>query len=190
MKNQGSIFPVELPSDDTISSIDAIILSAARRALQAAVEFEVDEFIERCGELRDPQGRQAVVRNGFRETREIATVAGRIPITQPRVRDRRPKEERLEFTSALLPRYARRSKSLDVLVPILYLKGVATGDMAGALESILGPSAPGLSASTVTRLVEQWQTEYKAWSERDLSGREYVYVWVDGIYTNVRLTDC
>ncbi len=169
--------------------IDHLVSEGARRMLQAAIEAEVDEYIRRHQDLRDQSGRQAVVRNGTLPERELATTAGMIPIKQPRVRDRRAPDEREHFSSAILPRYARKSPTLEVLLPVLYLKGISTGNFQDALEALLGPKAPGLSSATITRLLEQWQQDHQQWSARDLTDRQFVYIWVDGIYTNVRLTD-
>lgn len=186
MQQQSTILPIESANPETRSALDEIIREGAQRLLAQAIEAEVAEYIERHQSERDEDGHRMVVRNGRLPERRVATGAGLLEIRQPRVDDRR---EGHRFTSAILPRYARRSPSLDVLIPVLYLKGVSTGNFSDALESILGANAPGLSASTVTRLIEQWQTEYHDWMQRDLSGSRYVYVWCDGIYSNVRLTD-
>jgi putative transposase len=189
MKNQATIIPSDLPEGSAISMIDHLVREGARQMLQSAIESEVAEYIQRHQHLRDANGRQAIVRNGTMPERELATTAGMIPITQPRVRDRRGDDERQRFTSSILPRYARKSPTLEVLLPVLYLKGISTGDFCEAFEALLGTGAAGLSAATITRLAEGWQQEHQQWSERDLSGRQFVYLWVDGIYTNVRLTD-
>ncbi len=122
--------------------------------------------------------------NGSHKQREVTTGIGKIPIKQPRVNDRR---EGQRFTSAILPKYARRSPSIDTLIPTLYLKGVSTSSFSEALEAIPGKGAPGLSPTNVTRLKQIWEDEYKSWKQRDLTGKHYVYVWADGIYFNVRL---
>ena len=189
MKNQTTIIPSDLPEGSTISMIDHLVREGARQMLQSAIESEVSEYIHRHRHLRDAHGRQAIVRNGTMPERELATGAGMIPITQPRVRDRRGDEERQRFTSAILPRYARRSPTLEVLLPVLYLKGISTGDFSEAFEALLGANAAGLSPATITRLVEGWQQEHQQWARRDLTGKEFVYLWADGIYTNVRLSD-
>ena len=189
MKNEATIIPSDLPEGSAVSMIDQLVREGARRMLQSAIESEVSEYIERHQYVRDAKGRQAIVRNGTMPERELATTAGMIPITQPRVRDRREQDERERFTSSILPRYARKSPTLEVLLPVLYLKGISTGDFSDAFEALLGTNAPGLSPATITRLLEQWQQEYQQWSARDLSGRQFVYIWVDGIYTNVRLSD-
>lgn len=155
--------------------------------LREAVEAEVADYIERHAGERDPRtGLRRVVRNGHLPEREILSGVGPIPVRQPRVRDQR---EGMKFTSAILPPYFRRTPSLEALIPTLYLKGVSTNDFPEALCAILGEGAKGLSASTIVRLKEVWEKEYETWQERDLTGKRYVYFWVDGVYFNVRLTD-
>ncbi len=158
--------------------------------LQQAIDAEVEEFLVRHADRRDAHGQRLVVRNGHLPAREILTGAGPLEVRQPRVRDRSPEsEQRVRFSPSVLPPYLRRSRSIDELVPWLYLKGISTGDFSEALQSLLGPQAPGLSANVVVRLKEQWSREYEDWSRRDLSDRQYVYVWADGIHVNVRLED-
>jgi transposase-like protein len=130
-----------------------------------------------------------VVRNGYQPERTIQTGLGDVDVKKPRVRDRRPAEEREQFESSILPRYLRRTKSLEELVPWLYLKGVSTGDFSEALKALLGPETPGLSATSVTRMKSAWEHEYRDWSKRSLAGKRYVYLWADGVYFNVRLED-
>lgn len=134
-------------------------------------------------------GRRVVVRNGHLPARTIQTPLGDVPIKQPRVRDRRPAGERETFQSSILPPYLRKTKSLEDLLPWLYLKGVSTGDFSEALAALLGPEASGLSASTITRMKAGWEDEYKDWQGRSLVGKQYVYLWADGIHFNVRLED-
>lgn len=154
--------------------------------LQAAIENEIAEYIERCTHIKDDKGHRLVVRNGKLPERSLVTGVGPLKIRQPRIHDKREGES---FTSSILPRYMRRVPTIDKLLPVLYLKGISTGDMASALESILGPSTPGLSANTIVRLKRIWETEYKDWAHRDLTGKRYVYFWVDGIHFNVRLEE-
>lgn len=130
-----------------------------------------------------------MVRNGYSPERSITTPLGPIPVKQPRVRDRRPAGEQEKFSSKLLPPYLRKAKSVEELIPYLYLKGVSTGDFTDALSAILGPGCPGLSASTVVRLKSGWEEEYDAWSKRSLAEKQYVYVWADGIHINIRLEE-
>ena len=166
--------------------LDEIVREGARRLLQHAIEAEVADYVDgHSGEL-DAGGRRQVVRNGWMKERDVVTGAGVIPVKRPRVHDRRPGER---FTSRILPPYMRRAPSIDALIPALYLRGVSTGDFREALEAILGPDAVGLSATNIVRLKEIWEQEYEEWRRRDLSGKHYVYIWVDGIYFNVRLDD-
>src|SRR3954447_18201073 len=172
------------PSQDVLTDL---LRDGARRLLAQAIEAEVATWIDARAHLKDQTGRQQVVRNGHLPERTIQTGIGPVEIKQPRVRDRRPAHERASFTSAILPPYLRKTRSLEGLIPWLYLKGVSTGDFSEALQAILGPEAPGLSAATVTRLKAAWEAEQEAWSKRSLSGKHYVYVWADGVHFNIRL---
>jgi transposase-like protein len=166
-----------------------VLRSGAQKLLAEAVEAEVAAYIARHADLRDQDGQRVVVRNGHKDEREIQTGIGPVKVRQPRVNDRRTDEQgqRLRFMSEILPPYLRRTKSIEELIPWLYLKGISTGEFSEALTALLGPEAPGLSASTVVRLKEVWQTEYEAWSKRSLAGKQYVYFWADGVHFNVRL---
>ncbi len=169
-----------------------VLRDGARRLLAQAVETEVAEFLDKHCNLKTEDGRQRVVRHGHLPEREVMTGIGSVAVRQPRIRDRGVGVDdpgRIRFTPAILPPYARRSKSLEVLLPVLYLKGISTGDFAEALAALLGPDAPGLSASTIARLKEIWIEEHARWQKRDLSARRYVYVWADGIYVQARLED-
>jgi len=170
--------------------LSEVLRSGARSLLAQAVEAEVAAFLAGHAEARTEDGRQRVVRHGHLPERAIMTGIGPVAVRAPRVRDRVGQgEERLRFSSAILPPYARRSKSLEALIPILYLKGVSTGDFEGALAALLGPDAGGLSASTVARLKDAWTDEHARWLKRDLSARRYVYFWADGIHVQARLED-
>lgn len=166
------------------SILEEIIREGARKLLQQAIENEVTEYLERFNGQRDARGRRLVVRNGTLPERELVTGIGPLKIRQPRVRDRREDEF---FSSGILPRYMRRVPSVDNLIPVLYLKGISTGDFTKALEAILGPNASGLSATNIVRLKHRWELDYQQWAKRDLSGSRYVYFWADGIHFNVRL---
>jgi transposase-like protein len=158
--------------------------------LQAALESEVQTFLEEHSARVDDEGRRLVVRNGHLPERQIVTGAGPLEIRQPRVRDKSADpSERVRFSSEILPPYLRKSKSVEELIPWLYLKGISTSDFSEALQALMGPQAGGLSANVVVRLKEQWSQEYEAWCRRDFSEKQYVYVWADGIYANVRLED-
>lgn len=168
------------------SVLDDLLAEGARKMLQQAIENEVAEYIEAHVGERDELGHRLVVRNGRLPQRDILTGMGPVKINQPRVNDRRPEAK---FSSNILPPYLRRTRSLDALIPALYLRGISTGDFTEALSEILGPNAPGLSATNVVRLKEGWQKDFEAWQRRDLSAKQYVYLWADAIYFNVRLSE-
>jgi transposase-like protein len=169
-----------------------VLRNGARALLAQAVEAEVGDFLAKHIDLRTASGLGRVVRHGHLPERAVMTGIGPVGVRQPRVRDRgvaAESVERIRFTPAILPPYARRSRSLEVLIPILYLKGISTGDFEEALAALLGKDAPGLSASTIARLKEIWLDEHQHWRKRDLSAKRYVYVWADGIYLQARLED-
>ena len=174
---------IALPVADALTEV---LRSGARELLQQAVEAEMAEFIARHRELKDERERQRVVRNGYQPERSIQTGIGGVPVKAPRVRDRKGE---IKFSSSILPRYLRRTKSLEELLPWLYLKGLSTGDFSTALTALLGQDAPGLSAATISRLKEVWKEEHGRWSKRDLQGKNFVYIWVDGVHFGVRLED-
>lgn len=166
-----------------------ILRQGAQRMLAQAIEAEVAEYIERHVNERDDKAQRMVVRNGHRKAREIQTGLGSIQVRPPRVNDRRVDGDGqpIRFTSRILPPYLRRTRSIEELIPWLYLKGISTGDFSEALAALLGPNAPGLSATTITRLKSVWEKDYAQWNRRDLTGKHYVYIWVDGIHFNIRL---
>lgn len=168
------------------SSLDQILQQGAQQMLATAIEAEVQQYIEKHSALLDRSGRRLVVRNGRLPSRRLQTSAGAIDVSQPRVNDRR---EGKRFTSLILPPYVRRSPTMDSLIPLLYLKGISTNDIPEALEPILGPGAKGLSAANITKLTEGWHDELQQWNNRSLQSKEYVYIWADGIYFNVRLSE-
>ena len=178
-----------LPLSSGHDVLTEILRNGAKDLLAQAIQAEVAEWIDRHQHCRDDLGRRQVVRNGYQPPRSIETGIGPVEVEQPRVHDRRPAGEREKFTSAILPPYLRKTKSIEELIPWLYLKGISTGDFSEALTALLGPEAKGLSASTVMRLKEVWQDEYQEWSRRDLTGKPYVYLWADGVYFNIRLEE-
>jgi putative transposase len=178
-RNPGVALPVADP-------LTAVLRQGARDLLQKAIEAEAAAIIGQYQELKDEQGRQRVVRNGHLPERTIQTGIGAVAVKAPRVRDRAGE---LKFHSSILPPYLRRTRSLEELLPWLYLKGLSTSDFSSALTALLGKDAPGLSANTISRLKEVWKSEHEQWARRSLSGKEYVYLWADGIYFGVRLED-
>jgi putative transposase len=176
------------PSDLQGGVLEELARKGARQMLAQAMEAEVAEFVEKHSGVRDEEGRHSVVRNGYLPERKLVTGIGPLKIRQPRVDDR-PLDPNERFSSQILPRYLRRVPSVDNLIPILYLKGVSSGDMSEALASILGPGAAGLSATSVVRLKTLWEQDYAAWCARDFELKHYVYFWVDGIHFNVRLDE-
>ena len=175
---------------EALSLIDQIVRQGAQRMLQVAIDQEVEEFIKKHSHLYDENGHRLVVRNGYKDSRGITTGAGVLEVRQSRVDDRKLDEYGIErFTSKILPPFMRRVPSIDTLIPVLYLHGISTDDFPKALEAILGEGAKGLSSNTVVRLKKIWEEEYKTWSQRSLKGKEYIYIWADGIYTNIRLDD-
>jgi transposase-like protein len=166
-----------------------VLRNGAQALLVQAVEMEAAVFLETYAGLKTEDGRQRVVRHGHLPERAVMTGIGAVPVRQPRLRDRGAGGDRIQFTPSILPPYARRTKSLEVLLPVLYLKGLSTGEFGEALAALLGKDAPGLSASTIARLKDVWADEHRNWERRDLSAKRYVYVWADGIYLQARLED-
>ncbi len=178
--NVVSIDQVERPED----ALTEVLRRGSRLLLCEAIEAEVESFLVEYQDQRTAVGHRRLVRNGYMPEREIQTGIGGISVKVPRVRDR---QGELHFRSNLVPPYLRRSKSIADLLPWLYLRGISTGDFSRALEALVGPEAPGLSSSTVSRLKRVWGQEYSEWRQRDLSSKRYVYVWADGIYCKARL---
>ena len=175
--------------DTPRDALTEILRAGAQKMLAAAIDQEVASYVAARSGLVDESGHRLVVRNGFLPEREITTGIGKVPVKQPRVRDKRSPKQREFFTPAVLPKYLRKTKSMEELIPWLYLKGISTNDFPEALQSLLGTDAKGLSASTITRLKSVREDEYAEWSKRSLAGKSYVYLWADGIYCNVRLED-
>jgi putative transposase len=188
-----------MPSDSTVvplrqldeidDPLTAVLRSGARRLLAQAVEAEAEAFLAAMRDRRLPDGRERVVRHGRGPERLVQTGIGPVGVRRVKLRDRAAGAdgERIRFTSAVLPRWARRTRSLDALLPILYLRGVSTGDFQEALGALLGRDAPNLSPSVVARLRGEWEAEHARWQGRDLSARRYVYVWADGVYLQARM---
>ena len=179
----GNVVELEAPTQDALGELLKV---GARQLLAQAVEAELAELLaQHAG--RQVDGRQAVVRNGYPSDRTIQMGLGDVPVKIPKVRDR--SGQGTKFNSKLVPPYLKRTKSIEDFIPWLYLKGISTGDMQATLESLLGEGIAGLSAGTVSRLKQSWEADYERWRQRDLSRRRYVYVWADGVYSNVRMDD-
>ena len=174
--------------DDPLTDV---LRTGARKLLTEALEAEIEGFLSQYRDLKDHQAHQRVVRNGYLPEREVQTGIGPVSVKVPRARDRQPDRGSgpIRFTSSLLPPYLRKTKSMEELIPWLYLKGISTGDFTEALAALLGEDAPGLSAATISRLKTIWQEDLDQWQKRDLSFKRYVYIWADGIYCNVRMED-
>lgn len=178
---------VATPEGIFVDPLTELLRNGAKELLRRAVESELDEMLEQYSHLKLLDGRQAVVRNGYLPERTIQTGIGDVSVKVPKVRDR--SGSGIHFTSSLLPPYLRRTKSIEELIPWLYLKGLSTGDYSEALGSLLGEHAKGLSPNTVSRLKAQWLDEHKQWQSQDLSHKRYAYWWADGIYSKVRMDD-
>ena len=165
-------------------ALSELLRQGARQIIAQAVEAELNEFLGQYQNLKDDAGRQAVVRNGYLPARTVTTGLGEVEIQVPKVRDRT--KSGIKFNSLLLPPYLKRSRSVEEVLPWLYLKGVSTGDFGEALAALLGPEAKGLSSATISRLKAKWRDEHKDWQGRSLKHKRYVYVWADGIYFNIR----
>jgi putative transposase len=178
-------------SDAIDDPLTGILRSGARRLLTQAVEMEAEAFLATMKDLKLPDGRGRVVRHGHGPERTIQTGIGPVEVSAVKIRDRGGAidGDRIRFSSAILPKWARRSKSLDALLPVLYLRGVSTGDFQEALAALLGKDAPNLSSGVIARLTAEWQGDYEAWQKRDLSARRYVYVWADGVYLQARMEE-
>jgi len=184
-----NVFQLSQPGTFT-DPLTEVLRNSARALLAQAVEAEVSSLLSCHADKLTDDGRRRLVRHGHLPEREIMTGIGPVAVRCPRVRDRGGEGcERIRFSSAILPPYARRSKSLEVLIPILYLKGISTGDFEDALIALLGRDTGGLSASTIGRLKEAWCEEHARWGKRDLSAKRYIYIWVDGIHVQARLED-
>jgi putative transposase len=188
MPSPSTIVPLRQP-DAIDDPLTAILRSGARRLLAQAIEAEAEAFLATMKTQHLPDGRERVVRHGHGPERLVQTGIGPVAVQRVKLRDRTPaaSDERIRFTSAILPRWARRSRSLDALLPILYLRGVSMGDFQEALAALLGKEAPNLSPSVIARLRGEWEADHARWQRRDLSARRYVYIWADGVYLQARM---
>ena len=184
--NEDNVVPFEKPAEFK-DPLTELLRRGAQQLIHQAVEAEVAALLAGYEKEVDENGRAAVVRNGYLPARKILTGIGPVEVKVPKVRSRT--EKRVVFQSAVVPRYVRRTRTLDAALPWLYLKGISTGQMAEALEVLVGPDAKGLSPGVVSRLKRQWQEEYAQWRRRRLDQHRWVYVWADGIYSGLRADD-
>ena len=186
--NENRVVPLRQP-DEIDDPLTEILRCGAKRLVQQAVEAEFAAFLARHADLELPDGRQRVVRHGHDPARPIQTGIGPVEVSKPKARDRGATraDERIRYSSSILPKWARRTKSLDILLPALYLRGVSTGDFQDVLTALLGKDAPNLSPSVIGRLKSDWEDDYRRWQASDLSARRYVYVWADGVYLQARM---
>ena len=189
--SQDNVIELKKPEPFIDDPISDILRNGARKLLAQALEAEIESFLSQYADFKDDQGRKRVTRNGYLPEREIQTGIGQVPVKVPRVRDRQTDNDsgRIRFSSCILPPYLRKTKSMEELIPWLYLKGISTGDFSEALSALVGKDAPGLSASTISRLKDVWQQDFEQWQNRDLSAKRYAYIWADGIYCNVRMDE-
>ncbi len=183
--NNDNVQSLKTPAES--NPLQDILREGARKLLAQAVESEITNLLENNRSLTTENGKQAIVRNGYLPERTIQTGLGDIAVKIPKVRDRTGSG--LKFNSSLVPPYLKRTKAIEEFLPWLYLKGISTGDFTETMQSLLGKNAPGLSSNTICRLKKDWITEHNQWQKRDLSKKQYVYIWADGVYTHVRQDD-
>ena len=177
------------PSGFSADAFTDVLRNGARKLIEQAIHAELATLMAAFSKEKLEDGRARLVRHGHLPERKVMTGIGPVPVKVPRVRDRKPGEDKITFTPSILPRYLRKAKSVEELLPWLYLKGVSTGDFSEALAALLGPNAQGLSAKTITRLKADWWNDYEAWQKRDLSHRRFLYIWADGVYFKPRMAE-
>lgn len=186
-----TVIELKKPEETFHDALTEVLRRGAQDMIIKAIQAEFEAFMEVQGELLDEHGRRRVVKNGVSEERKIQTPIGSVSVRVPRCKDKGidVDGEKIKFNSSFLPPYLKRTKQLSELLPLLYLKGLSTGDFAEALSVLLGKNAPGLSPNTIARLTREWQSELGAWQQRDLSQKGYVYLWVDGVYFRARMEE-
>jgi transposase-like protein len=186
---QDNVIELKKPEPFVDDPITEILRQGARKLLSEALEAEIESFLSQYRDLKGSHGHQRITGNGYLPERDIQTGIGPVPVKVPRARDREPDQESgpIRFRSSIVPPYLRKSKSMEELIPWLYLKGISTGDFSDALAALVGKDAPGLSAPTISRLKNIWQEDLDQWQKRDLSHKRFAYIWADGIYCNVRM---
>jgi transposase-like protein len=177
------------PSGISPDPLTEVIRNGACKLIERAVEAELATLLAAFADHKPEDGRARLVRHGHLPEREVLTGIGPVPVKVPRVPDRKPGADRITFTASILPRYLRRAKSVEELLPWLYLEGVSASDFSEALAALLGPDAKGLSAKTITRLKAAWWEDYEAWQKRDLGARRFPCIWADGVYFKPRMAE-
>ena len=185
-----TVIELKKPENSVEDPLTELLRQGTRKLLMQALETEIESFVKQREQIQDEEGRRHIVRSGYGPERKVQTGIGEIEVRVPKATDRRKDApSKVRFTSSILPPYLRRTKSIEELLPWLYLKGISTGDFSEALAALLGKNAPGLSASTIGRLKDVWSDELKQWQQRSLKGKEYVYFWVDGVHFGARMED-
>jgi putative transposase len=182
--SKNKIIALKKPGEFAADPLTELLRSGARQLIVDAVEAELHELLNQYVDIKDQQGHRQIVRNGYLPERKIQTGIGPVKVKVPKIRDK--SGQGIKFNSALLPPYLRKTKSVEEVLPWLYLKGISTGDFQEALQALLGSDASGLSASTISRLKRIWEEEHESWSQRNLKSKRYVYIWADGVYFNIR----
>jgi len=178
------IIELKKPEEFCKDPLTELLRNGARQLISDAVEAELQDLLNQHGEFRNTKGHLQIVRNGYLPEREIQTGIGLVKVKVPKIRDK--SSQGIKFNSALLPPYLRKTRSVEEVLPWLYLKGISTGDFQEALQALLGSGAKGLSASTISRLKRIWEEEHETWSRQNLKNKRYVYIWADGVYFNIR----
>ena len=185
--SKNKVIALKKPGEISADPLTELLRIGARKLITDAVEVELQQLLSQYASLRNEQGHQQVVRNGYLPEREIQTGIGPVTVRVPKIRDK--SGQGIKFNSTLLPPYLRKTRRMEEVLPWLYLKGISTGDFQEALHALLGSEAKGLSASTISRCKQVWEEEHKAWNRRSLENRKYVYIWADGVYFNIRSDD-
>ena len=186
---KNNVIEINRPAETCQDPLTELIRSGARKILQEALESEINQFIDGFKREKTAEGKQRIVRNSYLPERDVTTGIGSVSVKAPRLRDLEKGKDRIHFSSSILPPYLRKTKSIEEFIPWLYLKGISAGDFSEVLASLVGVDAKGFSQPVVSKLKHKWKQEHEAWSKRDLSKKRYTYIWVDGIYCNVRMDD-
>ena len=187
--SEDTITQLRDPSGFGADPLTDVLRDGARKLIEQAIEAELAALLAAVADQKLEDGRARLVRHGHLPERKVMTGIGPVAVKVPRVRDRKPGVDKIIFTPSILPRYLRKAKSVEELLPWLYLKGVSTGDFSEALAALLGPNVKGLSATTITRLKADWWSEYEAWEKRDLGTRRFLYIWADGVNFKPRMAE-